>query len=135
VYLDRTGADIQAMASGGVRVRLVKGAYQGDTRDYREIQDRMRTAAGGLLSAGRAFAFATHDPDLIAWLRERTGSDRETVEFGFLMGLSDRTKEALASGGWRVCEYVPFGPGGRAYVLRRERYLRELERLGRSPAP
>jgi proline dehydrogenase len=134
-YLDRTPADIRRMAAAGVRVRLVKGAYLGDLQDFGEIQRRTLDDARLLRGLGVPFSLGTHDPFLIGGVKREFGDARELVEFGFLMGLSDRTKAALTAEGWKVSEYVPFGPGGEGYILRRERYLRELTRAGRAPAP
>jgi proline dehydrogenase len=134
-YLDRTPADIRQMVTGGVRVRLVKGAYLGDTREFGEIQRRTREDARLLWELHAPFSLGTHDPVLIAEIRREPGGGRDLVEFGFLKGLSDLTKTALATEGWAVSEYVPFGPGGEGYILRRERYLKELALAGRAPAP
>jgi len=60
---------------------------------------------------------------------------RDLIEFGFLKGLADRTKVAMAQAGWLVSEYVPFGENRTAYEARRRKYLKELESLGRAPAP
>ena len=96
----------------------------------------MTEADARLLGSLRApFSLGTHDPGLIAWAEGEFGEARELLEFGFLKGLSEETKVRLAHEGWKVSEYVPFGPGGDAYVMRRERYLRELAGSGRAPAP
>jgi len=134
-YLDRTPGDIRRMVAGGVRVRLVKGAYLGDARDFGEIQRRTGHDARLLKELRAPFSLGTHDPVLIGEIRQEFGGSRDLVEFGFLKGLSDQTKIALAGEGWVVSEYVPFGPGGEGYVLRRERYLRELALAARAPAP
>jgi proline dehydrogenase len=135
VYLDRTTTDLARCMDAGIRVRLVKGAYLGDTSDFTEIQERFRTHAGTLISDGVRFSAATHDPVLVDWLKEETDTHKDLIEFAFLKGLADRTKTEMAAGGWKVAEYVPYGPGGQAYVRRRERYLATLEQLGRSPVP
>jgi len=123
------------MVSQGIGVRLVKGAYLGDYSGFGEIQ-RMTEQDARILEEVRApFSIGTHDPVLIDWTLREFHDGRDLVEFGFLKGLSEQTKVRLAAEGWKVSEYVPFGPGGDAYVLRRERYLRDLERSGRTPAP
>jgi proline dehydrogenase len=132
-YLDRTAADLERALDGRLCVRIVKGAYAGDTADFSDIQRRMRNLCGRLLESGADFCAGTHDPELIGWL-EHEGS-RRSLEFGFLMGLADETKLRLASSGWRVAEYVPFGTESGPYVVRRRRYLKALEKLGRTPAP
>ena len=134
-YLERTADDIRKMVSSGIGIRLVKGAYLGDTSDFVKIQQLAEQDTRILKALRALFSLGTHDPDLIEWTEREFGDQRDLVEFGFLMGLSEQTKVRLAAGGWRVSEYVPFGSGGQAYVLRRERYLRELAGSGRAPAP
>jgi proline dehydrogenase len=134
-YLRRTPEDIRRMVSGGVRVRLVKGAYLGDITDPAEIRRLTKDDVLVLKGLRAPLSLGTHDPDLIAWAEGEFRDVRDLIEFGFLLGLSEGTKIRLAAEGWRVSEYVPFGPGGEGYVTRRERYLRELAASGRAPAP
>ncbi|MGE5831840.1 MAG: proline dehydrogenase family protein [Methanomicrobiales archaeon] len=134
-YLDRTPGDIRNMVSLGIGVRLVKGAYLGDVSDYRQVRGRMKECAGILQDLGASFSLGTHDPVLIGWAMEEFADGKDLVEFGFLKGLSDETKIRLASGGWRVSEYVPYGRGEEGYVTRRERYLANLAGAGLAPAP
>jgi proline dehydrogenase len=61
--------------------------------------------------------------------------DRDFIEFSFLRGFSDWTKERMASEGWKVTEYVPFGSNKEGYETRHKTYLRRLDELGRQPAP
>jgi proline dehydrogenase len=135
VYLDRTPGDLDTCRRSGVTVRLVKGAYLGDSEDFVDIQERFRRNGETLISAGIPFSAATHDPELIDRLKEEVSENRDLIEFSFLKGLADKTKTELASDGWKVGEYVPYGPGGQSYVQRRERYLKILEGLGRAPVP
>ena len=134
-YLDRTSDDLAACINAEITVRLVKGAYLGDTNDFTLIQKRFRSHAETLINAGIPFSAATHDPEIIEWLKDKMRSRKNTIEFGFLKGLADRTKSELSEEGWKVAEYVPFGPGGQAYYQRRELYLKNLSRLGRFPVP
>jgi proline dehydrogenase len=133
-YLDRTPADIEKAVRRGLRIRLVKGAYLGDVSDPAEIARRFRKLAERLSQTGLSFSLGTHDPQIIEWAKGLP-VDRKLLEFGFLKGLADRTKLALASEGRRVAEYIPFGKEGEAYILRRRAYLRRLEELGKAPAP
>ncbi|MEJ2725670.1 MAG: proline dehydrogenase family protein [Deltaproteobacteria bacterium] len=135
VYLDRTAEDMENLISRDVRIRLVKGAYLGDTMDFAEIQQRLEGLALRLANSGLPFCIGTHDPEIISWAKAKLFRAKGSLEFGFLKGLSDETKVSLASEGWRVAEYVPFGKEGGAYVLRRLQYLRRLKDLGRTPAP
>lgn len=134
-YLNRTSNDLAACLDAGVSVRLVKGAYHGDIGDFITIQERFRALAETLISAGAPFCAATHDPVLIDWLKEKMQDHKDLLEFSFLKGLADRTKTEMAADGWKVAEYVPYGPADPAYILRRERYLSNLGHLGRSPVP
>ena len=134
-YLQRTGDDIRRMVSQGIGIRLVKGAYLGDYSDFVQIQQVTELDAKILKALRASFSIGTHDPDLIDWTIREFGGERDLVEFGFLKGLSEKTKIGLAAEGWKVSEYVPFGPGGDAYVSRRERYLQDLGKSGRAPAP
>lgn len=130
--LDRTAGDLERIVRHGIRPRLVKGVYPGDTDDPDEVRRRFHTLAAGLLDRGVPFSAGTHDPDLIAWLAQDTAG---TVEFAFLMGLSDETKLRLAAEGRAVAEYVPFGEQTEIYVARREKYLARLAAERRAPAP
>jgi len=132
---DRTVGDLKALLRRGIRPRLVKGAYPGDVADFREVQGRLKGLVEMALAAGGPFCLATHDPEVIEWALGMLSGEKGLVEFGFLMGLSDVTKEKLAGQGWAVSEYVPFGSRRRAYQARRLKYLGELAALGRAPVP
>lgn len=134
-YLDRTPADLAEMVTHGIRPRLVKGAYTGDTDSFEEIQQRFKELVDLLLASGSPFSIGTHDPELIEWAQKRCTGEKERVEFSFLKGLADRTKMTMVRSGWRVAEYVPVGAYSTPYKARRMKYLRELDRLGRRPAP
>ena len=134
-YLKRTGKDLEAMIESSIRVRLVKGAYVGDTNDFQEIQSRFVGLAKALSESGTEFALGTHDPQIISWAEAEMGRSKNKAELGMLKGLSDETKLDFARKGWRIAEYVPCGPNATAYVQRRLDYLQKLKALGRSPAP
>jgi proline dehydrogenase len=134
-YLDRSRDDLRFLQEGGITPRLVKGAYQGDVSGYETVEERFKVLAGELLDEQIPFHVGTHDPLLLSWLRQRLGDRRNLVRFGFLMGLSDYTKQSMAADGWAVAEYIPIGDGGKAYIARRERYLTELRHLEKDPAP
>ena len=133
-YLDRTPADLERALQKGLRVRLVKGTYMGDASDHGEVQRRLRALATRASESGLPFSIGTHDPEMIEWARTLP-VEKGRLEFGFLKGLSERTKQSLARQGWPVAEYVPFGKESEAYVQRWLNYLRSLELLGKGPAP
>jgi proline dehydrogenase len=133
-YLFRTPKDITDLSWDGAAVRLVKGTYSGDIEEYAEIQTAMLDDLEILHSLGRPFSIGTHDPFLI----EKVIKDRSMkglVEIGTLKGLCDETKRYLASRGWSVAEYVPYGSESQAYVTRRNNYLRKMKELGVEPCP
>ena len=134
-YLDRTYDDLKRVEESGITVRVVKGAYAGSTADFVEIQQRFKYLVRALCWQSAFFLVGTHDPELITWTKVQTEAKQDVVEFGFLRGLADRTKVSLAKEGWRVSEYVPFGENRAAYESRRQKYLNELQKLGRKPAP
>ncbi|OPX78732.1 MAG: Proline dehydrogenase [Methanosaeta sp. PtaB.Bin039] len=132
-YLDRTADDLRVVLRHGITPRLTKGAYVGDISDFARIQERTVGLARLCLHEEKPFCLATHDPELISWARE--SGRRDIMEIGFLKGLAEETMIDLADAGWQVSEYVPFGPDRRAYSRRRERYLSDLQRLGRTAVP
>ncbi|HVP94797.1 MAG TPA: proline dehydrogenase family protein [Methanoregulaceae archaeon] len=134
-YLDRTVKDLDNVTSQGIGVRLVKGAYHGDTEDFMEIRGRFRSLLSKGLTSGGRISVATHDLSILDWIRHELSDEKSRLELGFLMGFAERTKKDLVSEGWAVSEYVPYGAEAGAYIARREYYLRHLESLGMSPAP
>jgi proline dehydrogenase len=134
-YLDRTVTDLKNLIDNGIKVRLVKGAYFGDTFNFVEIQSRFRKLVTVLSESDVEFCVGTHDPELIEWVRRELIKKSDKFEFGLLKGLGDKTKHLLVNEGWKVSEYVPFGMEISAYQMRRERYLKELNELGRLPVP
>jgi proline dehydrogenase len=134
-YLNRTMEDLKKVIGKGIKVRLVKGAYKGDLEDFGIIQEKFKELFEFLLDRDTPFFVGTHDPELIEWMKEKASKKKEFIEFGFLKGLADNTKIELAKDGWLISEYIPFGKDKTAYEARRIRYLRELEKLKRAPAP
>lgn len=133
-YLRRTGQDLDTMLDAGATVRLVKGAYTGDLTDFDIIAETFKDLAEAIIEWDVPFSIGTHDPELVRWAENRI-SDRDILEFTFLKGLSNDTKERLSREGRRVAEYVPFGKNKEGYETRRRTYLAKLDELGRVPAP
>ncbi len=134
-YMDRTCDDLTRILAGGVTARIVKGAYTGTIADFGAIQQRFKALTNTLCNENVFFTVGTHDPELLAWITKRMEGRTDMVEFGFLKGLADQTKTAMANDGWRVSEYVPFGEHAAGYETRRRQYLRALDALHRAPAP
>jgi proline dehydrogenase len=134
-YLNRSTDDLYSLLNRGVKVRLVKGAYMGDIDLFSFIQERFKFLFIILMDSKNPFSVGTHDPEIIDWIKERMVDKKDQLEFGFLMGLADETKSELVEDGWKVSEYVPFGSESTAYEVRRNRYLKGLEKTGRTPVP
>lgn len=134
-YLDRTIDDIKTVIENDVTVRLVKGAYIGDTNEFREIQNKFKACINRLFEFGNHFSAGTHDPELLKWITDKARNKMDLIEFGFLKGLAEETMLNLVNEGWAVVEYVPYGTDSKAYITRRLRYLKNLEKEGRKPAP
>jgi len=134
-YLDRSRHDVVRVLESAITARIVKGAYVGSTTDFVDIQKRFKQLSKILCAKATFFTVGTHDLELIEWTTTKMEGKRDLIEFGFLKGLADSTKVAMAQEGWLVSEYVPFGENRTAYEARRQKYLKELEALGRAPAP
>jgi proline dehydrogenase len=131
-YLPRSMDDVKRMNALGARVRLVKGAY----REPRKIAYQKKEQVDAtfveimqvLLTDGVQPAIATHDPAMLAAAtafatRHSIAPDR--FEFQFLYGIRRDLQARLASEGYRVRIYVPFGAEWFPYLMRR---------LGEQPA-
>jgi proline dehydrogenase len=117
--LKRSGADAQALAEGGVPIRLVKGAYVEDPRvahPWGEPTDlAFLELAHELHANGAEVAIATHDAVLReALLRALPGTGVE-----MLLGVRSADARALAARGVPVRIYVPYGDGWFRYAMRR----------------
>jgi proline dehydrogenase len=125
-YLKRSSDDIRRLNVHGVRVRLVKGAYQEPkTVAYQKksdvdgaFVDLMQT----LLDEGTYPAIATHDPKMIDATKEYAkakGYASDRFEFQMLYGIRRDLQTSLVKEGYRVRVYVPFGKQWYPYFMRR----------------
>lgn len=113
--LRRTEADCARLAHH--RIRLVKGAYRGDSSiaysQPIEVDKAYVRAAKKLLAGEGHASFATHDArliEIVETLARRYGRERQTYEFTFFMGRQEGAQERLLAEGERVRIYVPYGP-------------------------
>jgi len=117
--LRRAPRDAERLASAGVPVRLVKGAYVESPADALPWGAATEAAyadlARQLAAAGADVALATHDAALrAALLRELPDARCE-----LLLGILPHDAVALAAAGHDTRVYVPFGPDWLRYFLRR----------------
>lgn len=125
-YLMRSAEDIENLNRSRVRVRLCKGAYlEPETVAYpskRDVDRNYLRLAGTLLSEGEYPAIATHDPKMIAGVRERASEYCDAssrFEFQMLYGIRRDLQRALVSQGYRLRLYIPFGEAWYPYFMRR----------------
>ena len=102
----------------GISDRLCKGAYDGDIKDKKAIQERFLTQALLLIKNGRSPAIATHDLRIIDRLK-----DEKKLEFQVLLGIENGGMERLAKEGIKVRFYIPCGPDWWPYGKRRAKTI------------
>lgn len=125
-YLRRTPVDLETMSALKPRVRLVKGAYaEPDHLAFQkrfEVDAQYRFLIDWLFERGTDPGIATHDHRLIEHAQraaERTGVGKDGFEIQMLYGIRRDLQEQLASEGYRVRVYVPFGSHWYPYLMRR----------------
>lgn len=140
-YLYRSQEDVRALLAEGARLRLCKGAYKepplmafprkADVDDNYDrlaammIEAAVRRGSESSSSDGRVpapVAIATHDPHRIAFARglaQRADLPKRGMEFQMLYGIRSDLQRSLASEGYPVRVYIPYGTEWYPYVLRR----------------
>jgi len=124
--LYRTEQDVRRMNEMGARVRLVKGAYKEPPtvayQDKRDVDAAFVRVMRLLLDAGTYPAIATHDPNMLEQTRTYAaarGVAKDRFEFQMLYGIRRDLQNALASSGYRMRLYIPFGREWFPYFMRR----------------
>lgn len=127
--LKRTPKDLERVLGFGGKVRLTKGAYRESPDAAHTSRAAVDAAYGALLRTlfenGDHFAVGTHDGKFIEAAIRLAGNHKRIWEFQFLKGVRDPLKRDLVAKGYRVLEYIPYGPDWLPYFLRR---LRERPR-------
>jgi proline dehydrogenase len=125
-YLLRSAADVEAMASLRIRVRLCKGAYlEPPTVAFSakaEVDRSYLELAGRLLETGEYPAIATHDERMIEGVERfaaNHGIGKDRFEFQMLYGIRRDLQRQLVAEGYRLRLYVPFGEAWYPYFMRR----------------
>jgi len=124
--LRRTADDARRLNALGMRVRLVKGAYQEPKaiayRAKAEVDAAFVALTQLLLAEGTYPAIATHDPAMIAATQafaRQHGVANDRWEFQMLYGIRRDLQAALVAEGYRVRVYIPFGGEWFPYFMRR----------------
>jgi proline dehydrogenase len=125
-YLRRAEADCRELALPGSRVRLCKGAYnepESVAYQSRLDVDKSYVRCLNILMSGPGYPMvATHDPRLVAITEDRAKwFDRTADEFEFQMlyGVRPAEHRRLASAGYTVRVYIPYGTQWYGYLMRR----------------
>ncbi|MBK9121923.1 MAG: proline dehydrogenase family protein [Chloroflexi bacterium] len=127
-YLYRSKDDMRALASEGAHIRLCKGAYlepptvafaeKSDVDEqYREIVDEYLAAPPPAY-----LCIATHDEKMIVAAKasiDTRSAPSERFEFQMLYGIRPQRQHELATEGYQVRVYVPYGEAWYPYLMRR----------------
>src|SRR5579884_4189068 len=124
--LYRSRKDIEKLIAKGVRVRLVKGAYQEPKtvafQNKSEVDRNYIELMKPLLLRGNYPAIATHDEAMIQATRKfarDNGISKAAFEFQMLYGIRRDLQEKLVQEGYNVRIYVPYGSQWYPYLMRR----------------
>lgn len=125
-YLHRTIEDVAELAELGADVRLCKGAYKEPShvalQDMADIREAFKEQAAVLLEKTLFPRIATHDDELLNWVKTHTENNKigkERYEFQMLYGLREETMIELVENGYNARVYVPYGTMWVPYFKRR----------------
>ena len=125
-YLYRTVADAQELLKIPARVRLCKGAYNEPPEvaypDKKDVDENYVRVMKLLLSSGVYHGIATHDPKMINATidyAQQEGIAKDAFEFQMLYGIRRDLQTQLASDGYNMRVYVPYGKHWYPYFMRR----------------
>ena len=125
-YLRRTAHDLESLSAIPPRVRLVKGAYAEPPelafQKPNEIDAQYKFFIDWLFERGIDPGIASHDSKLIQHAKEKAfamGKSTQSFEIQMLYGIRRELQHQLATQGYRVRVYVPFGSAWYPYLMRR----------------
>jgi len=123
--MKRTESDLNDLIPRGGIIRLVKGAYPESAelayKKRGEVESNYVRLMTMLFEGGGRFAIGTHDGKLIDKAKELAKERKRDFEFQLLKGIRDDIKPKLIEEGYRVSEYIPYGPEWYNYSKRRMR--------------
>ncbi len=127
--LKRTESDLKSLLAREGKIRLTKGAYsENDQIAFKKkkmVDENYVSLMKMLFEQGTRFGIATHDEKMVLQAEELSKDHKPEFEFQMLKGIRDDLKEKLAGQGYRVSDYIPYGPEWYNYSKRR---LRERKR-------
>ena len=123
--MKRTENDLRDLLPRGGKIRLVKGAYpeNGEVAFKRrsELNANYLRLMHILFEQHGFFAIGTHDEKMITEAKKLSRDHKADFEFQLLKGIRDDLKSSLLANGFRVSEYIPYGPEWYNYSKRRMR--------------
>lgn len=125
-YLYRSEQDVKELLPLGSRIRLCKGAYKEPKevafQEKEDVDANYRKLARLLLDARRYPAIATHDMQMIAYVRQcmkELHVGPQEFEFQMLYGVRRDLQESLRKEGFNMRVYIPYGKQWCPYFMRR----------------
>ena len=125
-YLYRTEADAARMLSQNIRIRLCKGAYKEPPTiafpNKSDVDSNYLKLAKQMISSPTFCGMATHDEIIIQQICrfvQEQGIAKSAFEFQMLYGVRRDLQRKLATEGFGVRVYIPFGTEWYPYFMRR----------------
>jgi proline dehydrogenase len=123
--MKRSESDLRNLLARGGKIRLVKGAYpeNGDVAFKRrsDLNANYLRLMKLMFEQGGFFAIGTHDEKMINEAEKLNRDHNANFEFQLLKGIRDDLKSRLLTDGYKVSEYIPYGPEWYNYSKRRMR--------------
>jgi proline dehydrogenase len=124
--LYRSAEDLEKLTLEKINLRIVKGAYK-EPKEVaypllNEVDANFKRLIQARLDSGVYTAIATHDEAIIEWTKNYIASQGITLhslEFQMLYGVRMQLQEDLATQGFKVRCYVPYGKMWYPYFVRR----------------
>lgn len=125
-YLYRSESDVMELGKLGANLRIVKGAYK-EPPDWafprkKDVDLNYIKLVQTHIGNGCYTAIATHDQQIIEQIKaflEANDIKKDRFEFQMLYGISPGLQRQLASEGYKVRVYTPFGDQWYPYFTRR----------------
>ncbi|PPA71145.1 proline dehydrogenase [Jeotgalibacillus proteolyticus] len=124
--LYRTETDVEKLDKLSPTIRFVKGAYKEsrdvDMDDKSDVDENYKTLVKNNLLKGNYTQVATHDNDMIDFVKQLVAEHKipnEQFEFQMLQGMRDEKQKELVEEGYNVVIYVPYGPDWYTYFMKR----------------
>lgn len=125
-YLFRSEKDVQELGQQNVNVRIVKGAYKEPKhvafQKKKAVDENYIHLVQTHLKNGSYAAIATHDEQIIShlkkWIKEEN-IPSHLYEFQMLYGIRMDLQKSLATEGYKMRSYVPYGKEWYPYFTRR----------------